>query len=464
NIGASTVWINDGAGTFTDSGQAFGKSSSYSVALGDLDGDGDLDAVVANFGAPNTVWTNDGTGTFTDSEQVLGNGQSYSVALGDLDGDGDLDAKVANSSEANAVWTNDAWNISAVYNRNSGSWFESATQAVASASAGDTLLLGGTSFDVAGIIDARGRPLTFSAREPVEFGADLLFMASDGSVFLDWSGNGAGYSILGRFIAPDGGSLVFRDLDVITDGELLQNDAFLIGYSDITNSAGTCYLKGELSADSIQTVDGGVNYVAADTNVFGDYLNTGSTIIQRGTLYIYGDLTNTGTMTGEFNNGFMRGTGPEEGDGYSIGGAYTIGAEASLVLPEPIWNLAVGGNLDIAIDDPARFAMAQATIELNGLAPGTQQTLETLSADLGASGSGFASSNFPIGTLRVASGSNTVLVNEHVNSTDTPCEVLYVDRLVVEPGASLTTGGCRIYTHEAILNGTIENADDIIVI
>ncbi|MEE2680897.1 MAG: GC-type dockerin domain-anchored protein, partial [Planctomycetota bacterium] len=45
-----------------------------------------------------------------------------------------------------------------------------------------------------------------------------------------------------------------------------------------------------------------------------------------------------------------------------------------------------------------------------------------------------------------------------------PCEVLYVDRLVVEAGASLTTAGCRIYTHEAILNGTIENADDIIVI
>jgi len=108
--------------------------------------------------------------------------------------------------------------------------------------------------------------------------------------------------------------------------------------------------------------------------------------------------------------------------------------------------------------------MAQATIELNGLAPGTQQTLETLSADLGASGSGFASSNFPIGTLRIASGSNTVLVNEHVNSTDTPCEVLYVDRLVVEAGASLTTGGCRIYTNEAILDGTIDNPADVIVI
>jgi hypothetical protein len=289
-------------------------------------------------------------------------------------------------------------------------------------------------------------------------------MASDGSSFLDWSGNSAGYDIAGRVIAPETGSLIFSDLDVVSGGELLQNDAFLIGYSDITNTAGTCYLKGELSAESTATGSDGVNYVAADTNVFGDYVNAGSTIIQRGILYIYGDLTNTGTMTGDFNNGFMGGSGPEEGDGYSIGGAYAIGAEASLVLPESLWRLSVGGNLDIAIDDPARFAMAQATIELNGLAPGTQQTMETLSADLGASDIGFASSNFPIGTLRVASGSNTVLANAHVNSTDTPCEVLYVDRLVVEAGASLTTAGCRIYTNEAVINGSVDNDDDIIVI
>ena len=60
--------------------------------------------------------------------------------------------------------------------------------------------------------------------------------------------------------------------------------------------------------------------------------------------------------------------------------------------------------------------------------------METLSTDFGASENGFDSSNFPIGTLRISSGSNTVLVNEHINSTDTPCEALYVDRLVVEAG------------------------------
>ncbi len=88
---------------FEDSGQALGNSDSRSVTLGDLDGDGDLDAMVGNLGQPNTVWTNDGNGTFTNSGQALGNSFSRSVALGDIDGDGDLDAMVANVGP-NTVW------------------------------------------------------------------------------------------------------------------------------------------------------------------------------------------------------------------------------------------------------------------------------------------------------------------------------------------------------------------------
>ena len=43
---------------FTNSGQQLGDDFSHSVAVGDLDGDGDLDAWVANDGEPNTMWTN----------------------------------------------------------------------------------------------------------------------------------------------------------------------------------------------------------------------------------------------------------------------------------------------------------------------------------------------------------------------------------------------------------------------
>jgi predicted lipoprotein with Yx(FWY)xxD motif len=99
------VWLNDGSGVFSDSGQKLGYSYSNSVALGDVDGDGDLDAWVANNGA-NLVWLNDGNGNFSDSGQTIGSFSSRSVALGDLDGDGDLDAWVVNEHSANRVWLN----------------------------------------------------------------------------------------------------------------------------------------------------------------------------------------------------------------------------------------------------------------------------------------------------------------------------------------------------------------------
>ena len=112
------VWLNDGTGCFTDSGQRLGNSATGSVALGDLDGDGDLDAFEVNLGGRsesinsvtgNMVWLNDGTGHFTDSEQRLGNSDGHAIALGDLDGDGDLDAFVGNAhfGRADEVWLND---------------------------------------------------------------------------------------------------------------------------------------------------------------------------------------------------------------------------------------------------------------------------------------------------------------------------------------------------------------------
>jgi subtilisin family serine protease len=118
---ANTVWLNDGTGNFTDSGQRLGDAFTWDVALGDLDGDGDVDAYTANSeldGAlPDEIWLNDGSGLFIDSGQRLGDTLSRAVALGDLDGDGDLDAFIANGisergrSEADRVWLNDGHGV-----------------------------------------------------------------------------------------------------------------------------------------------------------------------------------------------------------------------------------------------------------------------------------------------------------------------------------------------------------------
>jgi len=104
---ANKVWINEGNGNFTDSGQSLGSSGSYGASLGDIDDDGDLDAFVANRDQPNKVWINDGSGNFTDSAQSLGSSASQNLELGDVDDDGDLDAFVANFGQGNKVWINE---------------------------------------------------------------------------------------------------------------------------------------------------------------------------------------------------------------------------------------------------------------------------------------------------------------------------------------------------------------------
>lgn len=124
---ANRVWINDtkrydgSYGTpavFADSGQTLnGTARTWSVSLGDVDRDGDLDAVFGNISGANAVWLNDtklpggGSGTrgvFVDSGQSLGSADTYELALGDMDGDGDLDIVTANYGASQQVWINNA--------------------------------------------------------------------------------------------------------------------------------------------------------------------------------------------------------------------------------------------------------------------------------------------------------------------------------------------------------------------
>lgn len=102
---ANEVWINDGRGVFTDSGLRLGNLRSYAAALGDLDGDGDLDAVVGNNG-PDEIWWNDGRGHFSAGELAPGNGLTRYVFLADMDRDGDLDAFLG-SDKRGRIWLND---------------------------------------------------------------------------------------------------------------------------------------------------------------------------------------------------------------------------------------------------------------------------------------------------------------------------------------------------------------------
>jgi len=150
------VWLNDGTGNFTDSGQRLGAEEDWSttVSLGDVDNDGDLDGITTQYqkpvrlwlndgsgvfalmdtdlgidgvsaklgdidqdgdsdilitynGHPTRIWFNDGSGDFIDSGQKLGSGRGYGhAALGDVDNDGDLDAFLASTETGGMVWLN----------------------------------------------------------------------------------------------------------------------------------------------------------------------------------------------------------------------------------------------------------------------------------------------------------------------------------------------------------------------
>lgn len=105
------IWLNNGSGQFSDSGQSLSQNTSAGVMLGDVDGDDDLDALTADDSMAR-LWLNQGgiqggtQGVFADSGQVLPTALSVSVALGDIDRDGDTDGVTASVNQGVRLWLN----------------------------------------------------------------------------------------------------------------------------------------------------------------------------------------------------------------------------------------------------------------------------------------------------------------------------------------------------------------------
>ncbi|MCG3195596.1 MAG: hypothetical protein GHCLOJNM_00062 [bacterium] len=107
------VYLNNGTGdafTRTDIGSSPTTENSSSVGLGDFNNDGFLDLLDANVDTPTRVYFNNQTdspfegvaGTdLTDSPLT-----TRSVAIGDLDGDGDLDVVEGNYDRTNRLYLN----------------------------------------------------------------------------------------------------------------------------------------------------------------------------------------------------------------------------------------------------------------------------------------------------------------------------------------------------------------------
>jgi hypothetical protein len=133
-------------------------------------------------------------------------------------------------------------------------------------------------------------------------------------------------------------------------------------------------------------------------------------------------------------------------------GNFAIGqcAEVSFTSTAPA---ILDGNMQNQSTMPLGFEWDTGGLQMNG----SNQTIEAAGEDRGPWPIGLED-NFAIGTLTLAANAVVQVVDEFDNQQDglIACdEALYVDTLVVSPGAVLLTDGCHVYYNELTNDGVV---------
>ena len=389
-----------------------------------------------------------------------------------------------------------------VQNLTSGAVDTSIVNAIDRAASGDRLSASpSTYFDIAPI-DYLGRALSMTSRGAVRQPALNSVTLADGASFSAAAGDSM--ALYGQIDLPPGDAATLRAASLALGASAELN---LFGASTLSAQTGPTSIRGALtgfpgadvafagpvgvggaltlfsatfSGPSLEIDYGGrfvgdgllstsvtnrASFITIDsTLISGDLTNhAGAKVtVQIGTLTLLGSLINNGTIVGDLQTS-LRAAQTQPGDGFSVGGDYRAGPEASLVMASDLWRITVGGDFDVAINDNTRYDMAQAELRI-GAASSTD--LERMSTDIGASPDGLSRTlpgHYPIGTLRIT-GNTANLVDNHDNDNlgQAQCEAVYVRHLQIDAGATLNTNGCPVYYETLTNNGSVDDPNNLI--
>ncbi len=463
------------------------------------------------FSRSGTAWNQSAILTEPTPGSWNGDGSEFSDAFGSgvaISGDvAIVGAPGANSGpviDRGAAYTFDApaSGYSLVRNDSAGQSFSSLAGALLVAGNGDQLAATSAAFSGIAILDTLGRSFSISSSGPIRTPSTSVLALGGGSALVAPSGSpielfgqlrasaGASADIYGdSLLLGSRGTLTVRSGASLTcnvpqahlDGQTRTEANGYLTFSGSVEVNGpvnaatgtTLTATGTLTNfDTLSITSGTINAPLffnrsianffGSTAVFGSFTNNhGATAtIRSGTLFVFGSLANNGTILGTVCAGCLSAEAATP-PGLDVGGNLVLGTDGNLNLPFSGAIVRVGANFDCAINSNAHYDMESATLQLEGT--GSEQTLEAMSEDIGASATGLDRTlpgHFPIGALEIGPSPTTVrFVDNRDNDGmgQAACEAIYVGTLRIDSGSHLINTGCaKIYYTTLINSGTVD--------
>ncbi len=477
-----------GMGPPTFAAQTIDSAANGPVGVSsyDLDADGDLDILSTSLFGNAVAWHERTPGALPQDPPAFikhivatQQGSPRAVVGADLDADGDRDLVSCSQNNDRVTLHDNA--LPRVFNLNSGAGFQTVTEALAAAANNDVIsverpgwMARERSIDFAGrrarvqtmepFVQSAGASCALADRATLasapgtamtlrgQTGAGALQRVTLEAAEVTLESGGMFTAGPGAFVEIDSAAALRIAGDMVVAGSLLSPMGVEIeagGTLDLAGFAsGPFEIGGELTVERDSALLGG-----ASVGETGAIRVTGAALTIEGALALEGELALSAD--------------PSESeralDGLTVQGNLTAGTGATLRIGAGA-TLEAPANLDLAIDDPARFEVLLGAIRIVGSGA---RTFEVMSANTGADASGLDPSlpgRFPIGSLVIEAGATLDLADAHDNDGDGQgvAEALYIaGELRIEAGGSLNVGAHRVFYGELTNLGTIDHPNNL---